>query len=136
MAIAPLTAAPPLGVRDAMRLIHEVLDRTEAGGPLTASSAAAALGQVDRVMARLDALRLGLVAAADRAAVAAQSGLTDTGAWLSAQTKAGPAAAAADVRLAAALDKGLPATREALASGEVSAQHASAPPPLPDFLQS
>lgn len=124
MAIAPLAAAPALGVPEAVRLIAGVLDRTQVGGPLTASSAAAALGQVDRVMSRLDAVRLALVAAADRAAVAAQSGLTDTGAWLSAQTRSGSAAAAADVRLATALDEDLPITREALASGEMSAQHA------------
>ena len=105
-------------------MVHRVLDRVDPESA-AAPSDAAAIVSVDRANARLQALRLSLVAAADRAGVADESGMAGTGAWLAAQTRADGASAAADVRLAGALDTGLPATREALAAGELSAQHAT-----------
>jgi hypothetical protein len=125
MAIAPLVAAPPLAALDGVRQIHGVLDQIEIGRPLAGPTTAAALRQVERAIARLQSVRLAIVAAADRANVAEGSGMTGTGAWLSAQTRSAGAAAAADVRLATALDEGLPVTREALAAGDVSTEHAS-----------
>ena len=111
MAIASLVEAPPLGALDGVRQIHGVLDQIEVDRPLSGPSTAAALRQVERAIARLQSVRLAIVAAADRANLAAESGMTGTGAWLSAQTRAAGAVAAADVRLATALEDGLPVTR-------------------------
>jgi hypothetical protein len=125
MAIAPLIEAPRLAALDGVRQIHRVLDQLAVDRPLSGPTTAAALGQVERAIARLQSVRLALVAAADRTNLAAESGMTGTGAWLSAQTRSAGAVAAADVRLATALEDGLPVTREALAAGDVSTQHAS-----------
>lgn len=119
-----LAAITPLRPERAAALVHDVLDRVDlAAGPEQAG--AATIVAVDRAISRLQALRLSLVAAADRSEVAARLGMTGTGAWLAAQTRTDGVAAAADVRLAGALEGGLPATREALAAGELSAQHAA-----------
>ncbi len=67
---------------------------------------------------------MSLVAAADRASIAAASGMTGTGAWLSKQTRTTGAAAAGQVALAGALES-LPATGAALRDGVVSAEHAA-----------
>lgn len=125
MAIAPLVEAPPLAVLDGVRQIHRVLDQMELDRPLSGRTTAAALGQLERALARLQSMRLALVAAADRTNLAAESGMSGTGAWLSAQTRSAGAVAAADVRLATALEEGLPVTRQALAAGDLSTQHAS-----------
>jgi hypothetical protein len=110
--------------------VHTALDRVPtvdpqrppAAGP---GQAARAIREVDRAIARLQALRLALVAAADRDQVARDAGLSGTGAWLAAHTRAGGAAASADVRLAAALAQDLPATRAALQAGQLSTEHAA-----------
>lgn len=105
-------------------MVHDLLDRIDSRSAASVD-AAAAIGAVDRAISRLQALRLSLVAAADRANIADGAGMTGTGAWLAAQTRADGASAAADVRLAGALESGLPATRAALAAGDLSAQHAA-----------
>ncbi len=84
-----------------------------------------AIAEVDRAIRRLQGLRLSVVAAADEIDVAGDSGMTGTGAWLAAHTRADGSAAAADVRLATALEEDLPATRSALAAGDVSTEHAA-----------
>jgi hypothetical protein len=125
MAIAPLVPAPPLAARDGVRQIHGVLDRidcADAGGP---GDAAQMVSQLDRAIARLQSIRFRVLAAADRADVAAESGMTGTGAWLTAHTRTEGAGAAAAVKLATALDETLPVTRDALAAGEMSVHHAS-----------
>ncbi len=131
MSLMAVPVAPPAEAVAGLGALHAALDRLE---PLaahltrprpTAGEAARALREVDRAIARLQAVRLGLVAAADAADAAAQSGLSGTGAWLAAQTREGAAQAAADVRLAVALAEELPATRAALQAGEVSTEHAS-----------
>ena len=66
-------------------------------------------------MTRLQALKLKLLAAADKAEVALDAGMPGTSAWLAAHTRAGGADAAREVRLATALDDDLPATAAALA---------------------
>jgi hypothetical protein len=114
----------PSGTVEVLRAIDELLDRHTGGDVVGAPAAGAALGAVDRVITRLQAVRLALVAEADRAAVAAESGMTGTGAWLAARTRREGGQAARDVRLATALDHGLDATREALAAGDVSTEHA------------
>ncbi|HEV7148231.1 MAG TPA: DUF222 domain-containing protein [Pedococcus sp.] len=124
MSITPLVATPPLSAHDGVRLLHELLDRVEHGRRRSSSAAGATLLELDRALARLHALRLSLVAAAHHSGVASHAGMTGTGAWLAAQTRSDGATAAADLRLATALEHDLPATREALAAGEMSTQHA------------
>ena len=94
-------------------------------GPLGSDQAAAMLREVDRAIRRLQSVRLDVVAAADQAQVGDESGLTGTGAWLSAHGRVSGADGAADVRLASALSTQLAATREALASGALSTEHAA-----------
>jgi hypothetical protein len=112
------------GTVEVLRAIDELLDRHVGGDVIGAAAAGSALGAVDRVITRLQAVRLSLVAEADRSAVAVESGMTGTGAWLAARTRREGGQAARDVRLATALDHGLDATREALAAGDVSTEHA------------
>jgi hypothetical protein len=111
------------GVLGMLAGVHALLD--DAGDVrLVSGDYATAVREVDRAVARLQAVRLSLVAAADKASVAAGSGMSGTGAWLSKQTRTTGAAAAGQVALAGALE-GLPATGAALRDGEVSAEHAA-----------
>ncbi len=80
---------------------------------------------IERLARRVDAARLAAVAAVDAAGVGVGSGMSGTAAWLAKATKADGAAAAREVGLARALDRGLEATRQALGEGEVSAEHAT-----------
>lgn len=124
MSAAASLLTAPLGTVEVLREIDELLDRVHTGDVSGGTAAAAALGDIDRVITRLQAVRLSLVAEADRSEVAADSGLSDTSAWLAASTRREGGQAARDVRLAMALDNGLDATREALAAGDVSTEHA------------
>jgi hypothetical protein len=122
-AVASLRTVP-LGTVDVLREIDGLLDRVDTGDVCGGPAAAAAMGDVDRVITRLQAVRLSLVAEADRSEVAAESGMTGTSAWLAASTRRDGGQAAREVRLATALDNELHATREALAAGEMSTEHA------------
>ncbi len=106
--------------------LHELLDRSTDAvqEPLPSGEYAALVAEVDRAVHRLEAVKLRLVAAADRADVGALSGMSGTGAWLAKQTRTAGAAAAGQVTLAAALEA-LPATGAALDAGEVSPEHAA-----------
>ena len=121
----------------AVAVVHEALDGIEVEA-LAPDQYAATIGELARDRSRLHALELKLVAAAERARVAADAGCTSTGAWLSRQTRSGGAAAARAVKLATDLDDRLPATAEALSDGAVSPEHASviahATSRLPDGL--
>ncbi len=94
------------------------------GQVLTVAECAAAVRSVERLARRVEAVRLRLVSAAARSDVAAQAGHSSTGAWLASTTKTAGRDAAAQVRLAEALDTGLTATGAALAAGDVSVEHA------------
>jgi hypothetical protein len=83
------------------------------------------VAEVDRAMSRLAAVKLSMVAAAHQQGAARRAGMTSTSAWLAASTRSWGARAAADVALATALADSLPATREALASGALSTEHAA-----------
>ena len=122
-AVANLGTAP-VGTVEVLREIGRLLDRMHAGDIVGGAAAGQALGEVDRLVSRLQAVRLSLLAEADRAHVAAGSGLTGTSAWLAATTRRASGQASRDVQLATALDDGLTATREALASGDLSTEHA------------
>lgn len=121
--LAPVTTVP-VGTVEVLRGMHSLLDRVDTSDVVGGSAAAGAVGEADRVIARMQAVRLALLAEADRCEVASQTGLSGTSAWLAAATRTDGAAASRDVRLASALDNGLPATREALTAGDVSTEHA------------
>ena len=110
-------------VRQGVAQVHAVIDRMESrvDGPVSGHEVA----EVERAIARLEAVKLRMVAAADREDAAACAGMSGTSAWLAAHTRSWGAKAAADVSLATALDEGLPVTKEALASGAVSVAHAA-----------
>lgn len=87
-------------------------------------AASALVSEFDRAAARVQAIKLSLVAVVDKADIAQDSGMTGTAAWLAARSRTDGASAAKDVRLATALDEGLAATRAALGEGELSTEHA------------
>ena len=124
MAIAPLHPSPPLAAVDGVRQVHAVLDRCAGVGDLSGYAASSLIGELERAVTRLQALKLSLVTVVDKADLAAESGMTGTGAWLAARSRTDGASAAKEVRLAAALDEGLAATRAALGEGELSTEHA------------
>lgn len=124
MALLADLVPSPLATASGLRDIAGLVDRIDTGDVVGARAATTALAEVDRLISRLQSVRLALVAEADRSAVADASGLTGTSAWLAASTRTDGAQAARDVRLATALDTALPATREALAAGDVTTHHA------------
>ncbi len=79
---------------------------------------------IERLARRVDAARLAALAAVDVAGIGGGSGMSGTAAWLAKATRADGAAAAREVGLARALDRGLNATRAALSDGELSGEHA------------
>ncbi len=107
--------------------IEAVLDRMLAGTTSRWSQASygAAVAALDRASRRLEALKLKLVAAADKAGVAKDAGFTGADAWLAKTTTVSRADAARQVALAAELDSGHDATAEALDAGLVSPEHAA-----------
>ena len=143
--MAALLDLHPEGTRSVLSDIAEieaVLDRmlTGTGAALGGESYRAAVTAVDRVGRRLDALKLKLVAAADKAGAAKDAGFTGADAWLAKTTTVSRADAARQVALAAELDSGHDATAEALDAGLVSPEHAAvivqATGRLPDTVSS
>jgi Domain of unknown function (DUF222) len=125
MAAAPvLTLPPPLGAPEVLRQVHGLLDRCAGVDDLSGAAASSLLSEVDRAAARLQSLKLALVSVADKADVAAVCGASGTAAWLASTSRSDGASAVRQVQLATALDQRLPATREALSEGVVSAEHA------------
>ncbi len=120
---ATSAAALAAGVRE----LHQVLDRlhaTPVGGP---ASTACQVAEVERAIRRLEALKLKLVAAADKAGTAQESGFTGTEAWVARQTTTSRTTAARQVALARELAPaaGHDATAAALDDGLLSASHAA-----------
>ncbi len=117
----------PAVVGVATSLVHAAFDRILAqvsaleAGVLISS---ADVQEADRVARRAEAVRLALVAAADRQQVHRQWGHSSTSAWMAAATRSGGAAAQQEVVLATALAGGLDRTREAFESGRVSKRNA------------
>jgi len=86
---------------------------------------AADVGEVERIARRVDALRLALVARADRQQVHRRTGHSSTSAWVASATRGDGARAARDVVLATSLaGEGLAATRAAFDAGDVSGRSA------------
>lgn len=110
------------GANEVLGTVHRALD--EAAVLPGVMDPTRLIGEVDRAITRLQALRLDLVRAADRAQVSAATGASGTAAWLASATRADTTSASRDVKLAMALGDSLPATREALAQGALSTAHA------------
>ncbi len=86
---------------------------------------AADVGEVERIARRVEALRLALVAQADRQQVHRRTGHSSTSAWVASATHGDGAHAARDVVLATSLaGEGLAATRAAFDAGDVSSRSA------------
>ncbi|WP_457254658.1 DUF222 domain-containing protein [Pedococcus sp. P5_B7] len=124
MAIAPIHPAPPLTAAEGVRQVHEVLDRVGPVDELSGYAASSLVVELDRAMARMAALKLSLAAVVDKSDVASDAGMTGTAVWLAARSRRDGASTAREVRLATALDGGLPATRQALSVGDLSTEHA------------
>ncbi|MCX6397114.1 MAG: DUF222 domain-containing protein [Propionibacteriales bacterium] len=82
------------------------------------------LRELTRAEARIAALRLRVLAEADRSRTAFQAGAASTGQWAAGLVNADQARAHHDVGLAQGLDR-RSATRQALAGGEISQEHAA-----------
>ncbi len=82
------------------------------------------LADLQGLMAQTQAVFLSAVREADRREVAKTVGAANTGAWLSSTLRMRPEEAGRAVKLARDLDSQLSSTREALAAGEISADHA------------
>lgn len=109
------------------RAVHDLLDGLEVSAPLSAGEHAGAVAEWERAIRRMQAVKLQLVAAADKANAASLSGMSSTGAWLAKHTTTDSASAARCAKLADDIFDGaaLPsATRRALIDGSISTDHA------------
>ncbi len=117
---SPLSVAGRIGVAvDAVVALQACLDLS------TVVVTGEDVRAIERLARRVDAARLAALAAVDVAGVGDGSGMSGTAAWWANATKADGGAVAREVGLARALDRGLDATRAALAEGEVSSEHAA-----------
>ncbi|MBK6887479.1 MAG: DUF222 domain-containing protein [Tetrasphaera sp.] len=99
----------------------DTLAAAVAGGrPVSAGD----LAEADRLIHRLQAQKLALIAQADRQRIAPAQGCASTAHWVATTTRSGGAAASAQVSLATALAVDLPVTRSAMEEGSVSTRHA------------
>jgi hypothetical protein len=92
----------------------------EAGVVVTSAD----IQELERVARRVEAVRLALVAAADRQQVHRQFGHSSTSAWVASATRSDGGAAQRDVVLATALAGGLDRTRDAFEAGQMSSRNA------------
>lgn len=83
-----------------------------------------ALKAAHRLVCQAEALRLALIRQADLRGLAKAADAADTASWMSGMLRMNPREAAGLVKLAAHLDRDLPATSAALAAGEMSVAHA------------
>ncbi len=88
--------------------LHHLLDRMHAhsGTALASGEYAALLADLDRARHRLEALKLKVLAAADRAGTAKSAGFTGTDAWTAKHTNTSRTTAAREVHLATELEAG------------------------------
>ena len=130
--MATLLDLPPAPIRAGSGVgeVHAAIDRLDVTGAVPVEQYAGLIAELERAIRRLEGAKLALLASADRARVADLSGMSDTAAWLSRQTRSGSAESARAVRLATELAPGSPAeptrpTAQALSSGAVSPDHAA-----------
>ena len=125
------TATPPplptpSGVAARLVPVHHVLDQV-ASALATQPQAAVSTRDVEaleRLTRRVEALKLSVIARAQAQETHRASGASSTAAWLAGATQCGGSEAASQVALATALEDDLPATKEALAAGDVSMRNA------------
>jgi hypothetical protein len=86
---------------------------------------ASVVQRIERAHRRLEAVKLKVLASADRSGAAADAGFTGTDAWAARHTTTARAKAAREVRLATDLASGHDATAAALDEGLVSPAHAA-----------
>ena len=115
---------PPLA--DPSAGLHACLDdlaRVDFSG-LDGAGQAELLRSLTRAEARLAAVKLRVIAGADRTGTAAASGAADTGQWAARVANVDPVVAHRQVGLAQGLEVRT-ATRQALSSGSISTEHAA-----------
>jgi hypothetical protein len=108
--------------------MHLALDRMHAGAeaPLAARGHATVVAELDRAARRIAALKLKVVAAADKAGVPADAGFASTEAWVARNTRTTRTHAALEVGVARELGSGGHGTiAAALDEGLVSPAHAA-----------
>ena len=123
-----LSDLPALGLSPASAVegVHELLDALAPLEAVPQGEYAVLVRETDRALTRLQALKLKLLAAADKAGVAADSGAASTSQWHAKTTNAEPAESCRQTKLAKALDEdALAGTADALGEGAVSAAHAA-----------
>ncbi len=109
-----------------MAEIEEALDRMQlATAPLPTGHYADAVHRIERMTRRMEAVKLKLVAGADKSGAAADAGFTGTEAWVATHTTTSRSCAAREVALAKELQAGHDATATALDEGLVSPAHAA-----------
>jgi hypothetical protein len=91
---------------------------------MTTAEQQTALVDLARAQARVEELRLRVLASGDRDDIAAETAATSTAAWLAHATRVPAAEAQRDVRLARSLDVDLTETQTALARGSLNAAQA------------
>ncbi len=110
------------------RLVDAVVDKAHArlatGSVEPVVVTSADIEEVERITRRVEALRLALIAAADRQQAHRRSGHTSTSAWVASATRSAHGTAQRDVAVATALADGLDRTRSAFAAGAVSSGNA------------
>ena len=118
--------AAVVGVAARLVPVHQVLDQVAsalANQPQAAVSTRD-VEALERLTRRVEALKLSVIARAQTQETHRASGASSAAAWLAGATQCGGSEAAAQVALATALEDDLPATKEALAAGELSVRNA------------
>lgn len=118
--LAALPTADPVARlhADLDELANVDADRLDAAGK------ASMLASMARAEAKFAAIKLGLLAAAERSHVAASAGLANTGQWAARATNADPVAVHRHVQLSQRLEHRT-STQQALAAGRLSSEHAA-----------
>ena len=111
-----VAGVPTSWVHKTLTKILARLAAPEAGVVVTSAD----IQELERVARRVEAVRLALVAAADRQQVHRQFGHSSTSAWVASATRSDGGAAQRDVVLATALAGGLDRTRDAFEAGQMS----------------
>ena len=118
-------APPPTGppARAALAGVHAAID--DLAGSVADADDGVLVADCERAIRRLQAVKLRLIAAADRNGVAAGAGLASTGAWVAQQVNDDQAESARSVRLATALERASSVLGAAIADGAISTEHAA-----------
>ena len=122
---AALTVSPTSGVVFGLAALGRGVDELAAAVARASTVGRGDLQGVERLIRRLESVKLAMIAAVDRDRIAARVGSANTAAWVAESTKTSGGVAAGEVALATALDAELPATRAALADGVLSTRHAA-----------